>query len=182
MQDEGRLRTVHVREESTGLHPLSLSCLMGSSDQNQPLPSLTRSQAFQANYASLDAVRDFVAQAAVECGLAEDAVYAVQLAMDEAFTNIIEHSLGGECDEDIQCSCTTGDEVLVVMLQDCGRPFNPGSVPEPDLKSDLQDRDVGGLGLYFMRKLMDEVHFSFTELSDGGVGCNTVTMIKRKGR
>ncbi|MGC9360845.1 MAG: ATP-binding protein, partial [Anaerolineae bacterium] len=43
---------------------------------------------------------------------------------------------------------------------DQGQVFDPSAVPEPDLNSPLEDRDVGGLGLYFMRKLMDSVTFA----------------------
>ena len=64
----------------------------------------------------------------------------------------------------------------IVTLRDHGRRFDPASVPEPDLHSDLEDRDIGGLGLYFVRKLMDEVCFEFIP----GSG-NLVTMVKRKG-
>jgi len=48
-------------------------------------------------------------------------------------------------------------------------------VPEPDLHTSLENRKEGGLGLYFIRRLMDEAHFEFT--SDSG---NILTMIKRK--
>jgi serine/threonine-protein kinase RsbW len=65
---------------------------------------------------------------------------------------------------------------LTVVLRDKGRFFDPTSVPDPDLQANLEDRTGGGLGLYFMRQLMDEVHFEFTP----GSG-NLLTMVKRKG-
>ena len=97
------------------------------------------------------------------------------MAVDEACCNIIEHAYGGEGRGDVECSCRVNDEGLTVTLRDRGRPFDPSGVPEPDLQADLEDRDVGGLGLYFMRKLMDEVRFEFTP----GAG-NALTMVKRK--
>jgi anti-sigma regulatory factor (Ser/Thr protein kinase) len=155
---------------------------MDASDQEQQKSASVRTQVFQANFDSLDEVRNFVGQAAEACGLSEDAVFQVQLAVDEAFSNIVEHSYGGECLEDVACTCEVDQESLVVLLQDFGRPFDPGSIPEPDLKSSLEDRDVGGLGLYFMRKMMDEVYFSYSPGSNGGIPCNTVMMVKHKGR
>ena len=62
-----------------------------------------------------------------------------------------------------------------MILRDYGRPFDPASVPEPDLHASLEDRRGSGLGLYFMRQLMDKVHFEFTP--DSG---NVLTMVKRK--
>ena len=104
------------------------------------------------------------------------------MAVDEGFTNIIEHAYGGECQEGIECSCQTNDEGLTITLIDCGRPFNPLEVPEPDLESDLDDRMIGGLGLFFIRQLMDEVSFKFLPKSEGEGECNVLTMIKRKKR
>ncbi|MBN1147288.1 MAG: ATP-binding protein [Anaerolineales bacterium] len=133
-----------------------------------------------ARFENLDCVREFVGQAAQECGLDATAIYQVQLAVDEAFTNIVEHAYGGECDENIQCTCQASDEGLSVTLRDCGRAFDPSNVPDPDLEAALQERQVGGLGVYFIRQLMDEVEFKFDASPDTGRACNTLRMFKRK--
>lgn len=135
---------------------------------------------FVAQFAVLDDVREFVGQEAEACGLSAAAVYGVQLAVDEAFTNIIEHAYGGECQDEIECVCQCNSNSLVVTLIDCGRPFDPKDVPDPDLDSDLEDRQVGGLGLYFMRKMMDEVDFNFVPNPQGDTGCNLLKMVKFK--
>jgi serine/threonine-protein kinase RsbW len=139
-----------------------------------------RSIVLTAQFENLDWVREFVARAAIDCGLKSSAVYAVQLAVDEAFSNIIEHAYGGECLENVQCSCEIKDEELVVKLRDCGQSFRPGKVPSPDLTADLQNRKIGGLGLYFMRQLMDDVDFIFTTDPETGKTCNILKMVKRK--
>jgi len=54
-------------------------------------------------------------------------------------------------------------------------PFDPTGVLPPDLRASLEDRNARGLGLYFMRRLMDEVGFEFTP--DSG---NVLTMVKHK--
>ena len=92
-------------------------------------------------------------------------VYAVQLAVDEACSNIIEHAYGGEGRGDIICVCDSHDQGLTVTLQDKGRPFNPREIPEPDLHCRLEDRQEGGLGLYIIYQLMDEVKFDFISQS-----------------
>jgi len=139
-----------------------------------------RSVILTAQFENLDRVRDFVAESAEECGLEPAAVYAVQLAVDEAFTNIIEHAYGGESNEKIECTCQIVGEDLEVTLMDCGRPFDPSLVPGPNLDAELQEREVGGLGLYFIFQLMDEVHFSFTRKLELNKNCNLLRMIKRK--
>jgi len=130
---------------------------------------------FPGRFDRLAAISEFVTHAAEVAGLDARAIYAVQVAVDEACCNIIEYAYGGEGRGDIECTCRINDGSLAVILRDHGRPFDPTSVPEPDLHASLEDRNGGGLGLYFMRQLMDKVHFEFTP--DSG---NVLTMVKRR--
>jgi len=130
---------------------------------------------YPGRFDSLASIGEFVTQAAEQAGLDAQAAYAVQTAVDEACTNIIEHSYGGEGRGEIACTCRINDEGLTVILRDQGRPFDPDSIPRPDLSTSLEDRQESGLGLFFMRYLMDEVRFEFT---DSG---NVLTMVKRRG-
>lgn len=124
---------------------------------------------------SLHRISDFVVEAARAAGLDDHAVWEVQLAVDEAATNIIVHAYG---DHDLEGPVTVQTELIgsdfVVRLHDRGKPFDPESVPKPDLTSPVEERTTGGLGLYLMRKLMDRVEFHFDP-----AGGNVVTMAKR---
>jgi anti-sigma regulatory factor (Ser/Thr protein kinase) len=141
----------------------------------------TRSRKFPAQFESLDHIREFVGSAAQDCGLDSKAVYQVQLAVDEASSNIIEHAYGGPNEQlQLECSCQLRPDELEVTLSDCGRPFNPDAVAAPDLDAELQERPDSGLGLFFMHQLMDEVDFTFVPLSGNGQSCNLVRMVKRK--
>ncbi|MBN1955138.1 MAG: ATP-binding protein [Anaerolineae bacterium] len=135
----------------------------------------SQTRVFPARFDVLAAVSEFVVQAAASAGLDESAAYAVQMAVDEAFTNIVEHAYGGEDRGDVECTCRAGPEGLTVILRDFGQAFCPECVPEPNLSACIEERQPGGLGLYFIRQLMDEVHFEFT--SDSG---NVLTMVKLK--
>ena len=132
---------------------------------------------FPGRFESLAAISEFVTDAARAAGLDACAVDAVQLAVDEACSNIVEHAYGGERHGEIKCTCRVNNDGLTVILRDHGRPFDPSLVPEPNTNPTLDDETCtgGGLGLYFMRQLMDEVCFEFTP--DSG---NVVTMVKRK--
>jgi serine/threonine-protein kinase RsbW len=133
---------------------------------------------FPANFDSLNPVREFVAKQASGMGFSEKGVYAFQMAVDEAFTNIVEHAYGGECHQDVECTCLTGERYLTVIMKDCGDTFDPQNVPEPDLDTDLANRPVGGLGLFLIRQLMDEVTFE-TEPNNCGEGeCTILKMTK----
>jgi len=151
----------------------------GGSDSSESAEGL-EVRTFSAQFENLDSVREFVGNAAQEGGLNASAIYAAQLAVDEAFSNIIEHAYGGECMEKIECTCQIMDSGLAITLRDCGKPFDPTAVPDPDLEADLEDRDIGGLGLFFIRQLMDEIHFTFARDDQTGKQCNVLRMIKHK--
>jgi serine/threonine-protein kinase RsbW len=126
--------------------------------------------------ATLDAlsqISQFISNAAEQTGLDDRAAWQVQLAVDEAATNIIQHAYDSAAPGDISLKWHCQDTSFVVMLRDHGRGFDPQDVPEPDLLAPLEDRQVGGLGIYLMTHLMDEVHFDFNPHTG-----NLVTMVK----
>ena len=131
---------------------------------------------FPGNFSSLNAIRSFFTKAAKETGLDEQSLFDIQLAVDEAASNIIDHAYGGENIGDIECSYQILDNKLEIFMRDQGKPFNPKGIEQPDLKSDVCCRTPGGLGLHFMRELMDEVDFSF----NGNSG-NVIKMVKNTG-
>ena len=133
-----------------------------------------------ARFDNLERIREFVGRHAKQGGLSDKAIYQVQLAVDEAFTNIVEHAYGGECDEFVECTCSISARSLVIILRDCGQIFDPSAVPGPQLDARLEERGVGGLGLYFIRQLMDEVSFSFANDTGKGRDCNILRMVKYK--
>ena len=131
---------------------------------------------FPASFEFLDEIREFVAQVAREGGFTEKEIYSLQLAADEAASNIIEHAYEGVSDADLDITCDVYGDTLTITMRDTGIPFDPSSVKPPNLKADLSERQIGGLGLYLMRKLMDEVHYE----SNSKTG-NLLTMIKHRG-
>jgi serine/threonine-protein kinase RsbW len=131
--------------------------------------------AFPGRFSSLDSIRKFYAHAAEQAGLDQEAIAEVELAVDEAASNIIDHAYGGEGKGEIECSCRVIPEGLEIILHDHGKPFDPAMVAPPDLTSDVCCREPGGLGLHFMKSLMDSVEFSFN-----GHGGNLLTMTKHQ--
>src|SRR5512136_2726972 len=120
-----------------------------------------RTVIFPGRYDSLAKIADFIRQAAKDAGLNNLAVYAVETAVDEACSNIIEHAYKGENKGTIECSCEIDNEGLIVILHDHGQPFNPDLVPTPDVTASLEERETHGLGIFFMNNWMDEVRFDF---------------------
>ncbi len=134
---------------------------------------MPRSLTVPGRYDRLEQVCQFVAAAAAAAGLDASASSHCQLAVDEACTNIIEHGYGGEDRGDIRLLCDPSPGELVITIQDTAQPFDPSAVPVPDLSAPLDEMRIGGLGLFFMREVMDAVEFSYT--AEG----NTLVLIKR---
>lgn len=124
-------------------------------------------------FSGLEKIREFVGQFAKEAGMSDSAVYAVQLAVDEACSNIIEHAYGGEDVGIIDCTCVVKDESLMIIIRDHGKSFKPEEVPPMQKDVPLQKVKSGGAGIYLMKQLMDEVTFEFNK--DSG---NVLTLVK----
>jgi serine/threonine-protein kinase RsbW len=134
-----------------------------------------RKMTFPGRLESLVHISEFITQAARDSGLSDDDVYEVELAVDEACTNIVEHAYANRIDGEIKCAVFSDDEKLTIILRDDGTPFNPKKVPKPNPKLPLQKVTGRGAGLFLMYKMMDEVNFEFSP--DEG---NTLTMVKLK--
>lgn len=131
---------------------------------------------FPGNFKSLAPISDFIVNQAQDAGFSPSEVYAIQTAVDEACSNIIDHAYGGEDIGDIEIRVKEIQNGIEIILHDEGEPFDPADVPEPDITSPLEIRKERGLGIFFMRKLMDEVIFDFS-VKRG----NTLTLVKFKG-
>ena len=129
---------------------------------------------FPARFEYLDEIRGYVGQKARAAGFSNKEVYSIQLAADEAVSNVIEHAYAGFSDASFELTCIFEDDRIIITLLDHGKSFDLTKVVKPDLKADLTRRKIGGLGIYLMRKLMDEVRY---EVTDSG---NLLTLIKMK--
>ncbi|MEM7334644.1 MAG: ATP-binding protein [Chloroflexota bacterium] len=126
-------------------------------------------------YKNIKSVCKFVAEGARNAGFNEDDTFRIELACDEACTNIIEHAYGGENKGSIRAEWSATPSYFVILLHDNGRSFNPSKIPNPPEKpQNIDDLKIGGLGLHFIKKIMDDVAFTFGESG------NTLTMKKKR--
>jgi len=130
---------------------------------------------FPGDFSSLAEISEFIAENTKLAGFDEKKTYAVQLAVDEACSNIIEHAYGEDLTGDIECICTPGEDGIKIVLRDNGRAFEPDQVPMLEVGIPLSKLGDRGAGVFLMHKLMDEVVFEFDE--QGGT---TLTMFKKK--
>ncbi len=126
-----------------------------------------------AELENLTEIHHFVETTAATLDLELTVSYDLQLAVDEAVTNIILYGYpGGE--GNIELEIEQKRDTLVVRLRDEATSFDPTTIPPPDLSSPLEERALGGLGVYLIQQVMDEVIHRVT--SSGG---NELTLVKR---
>jgi anti-sigma regulatory factor (Ser/Thr protein kinase) len=116
-----------------------------------------------------------VTRAAEALGLDEHALYQVQLAVDEACANVVDHAYVGSEPGEMEVSCYRyGEAFLIIRVRDWGQGFDLAQVDLPEVDAPLEERSLGGLGLFLVQAVMDWVRFS----SDADAG-NELLMIKR---
>ncbi len=128
---------------------------------------------FPARHDHLRAISSFVMDAIKDSPFDSRQRYAIDLAVDEACSNVIDHAYGGDEKGEIRLSLDLNETGLKLSIQDDGAPFDPDCVIEPDLTSPLETRCERGLGVYLIRNLMDEVVYDFSS-----PGVNQITMVK----
>ncbi|HSW56563.1 MAG TPA: ATP-binding protein [Ignavibacteriaceae bacterium] len=108
---------------------------------------------------NLSEIRDFVSGNARAADIPEVTVENIILAVDEACTNIIKHAYNLSPEGEIIIKIDYDEEKFMVTIIDYGKSFEPDRVPLPDLQKYYREHRVGGLGMYLMKSLMDDVEY-----------------------
>jgi serine/threonine-protein kinase RsbW len=110
---------------------------------------------------NLELIRYFVGRVAEKVGFDDEDVGKIELACDEACTNVIKHaySLDRKNDQSLDIAIKLDYQKLTLVVTDHGKGFNPNSIKMPNMKEYLAELKVGGLGIYLMKTLMDEVDY-----------------------
>jgi anti-sigma regulatory factor (Ser/Thr protein kinase) len=114
---------------------------------------------FLANLETLPAIVGFVSEHAAAMGVHPKRVMHLELAVEEAAVNICSYAYEIPPGE-VTVRITPEPGVVRIELMDNGVPFDPLSMDAPDIKSELENREVGGLGIFLIRRMLDEVHYS----------------------
>jgi len=108
---------------------------------------------------NLALIREFVGNVGSQAGLVDDDVAKLELAVDEAVANVIEHAHGHDSNKEVTVRATFDAATLRIEVVDEGEGFDPTTVPTTPVEQMVHDRRTGGLGLRVMRSLMDEVSY-----------------------
>ena len=123
---------------------------------------------------NLALIREFVGSAALQAGFNSSEIAKLELAVDEACANVIEHAYGHDITKEVIVRATLDDETLCIDVEDTGNGFDPSVVNQEELEQLISKRKTGGLGMRLMKTLMDEVRY---EIEPGKK--NALHMMKR---
>lgn len=104
--------------------------------------------------------------------------YQVNLVIEEVGVNVVSYAYADDAEtHSFAISVASEPDAVTIEVVDGGRPFDPlKDAPLPDLESDVDERPIGGLGVHFVREMMDEVRYRRED------GKNCLTMVKRRER
>ncbi|NOT60162.1 MAG: ATP-binding protein [Acidobacteria bacterium] len=108
---------------------------------------------------NLAMIREFVVGVGGQAGLGESEIGKLELAVDEACANVIEHAYGHDVSKDVTVRASFDSDALHIAVIDEGQGFDPGGVTQSELDELVQQRKSGGLGMRLIRTLMDEVKY-----------------------
>jgi serine/threonine-protein kinase RsbW len=126
-----------------------------------------------SDIAEIPVVLDRFGEALQANGFSAEEILDTQLAVEEAITNVIVHGYR-RTGEPISITCQIHHNRVEVRITDAAPRFDPFTVPEPELEESVEDRSIGGLGVYLIRRVMDEVSYHYRD------GRNVLVMVKIK--
>ena len=116
---------------------------------------------------------EFVEEVGNDFELSSDIVFNLNLVLEEAVVNIINYAYPKEEHESIYLSARMHEGSIVLVLTDTGKEFDPTAAPEADVTLSADDRQIGGLGIFLIRQIMNEVKYERIE------GKNVLTLEKK---
>ncbi len=106
-------------------------------------------------------------------GVPARTTFEINLALDEVLTNVISYAYPAGSVHTITVRVAHEPQQLVIAVEDSGRAFDPLAVPTPNVSGPLEERSAGGLGVFLVRSVMDELEYHRQD------GKNVLIMRKR---
>jgi serine/threonine-protein kinase RsbW len=103
---------------------------------------------------------DQIEELAAKWELNHTVIMNIHLALEEALSNIIYYGFRDEAKHRIEVSLTLSETDITIVITDDGIPFDPTSVQLPDLSDPVEERHIGGLGIFLISQVMDSIHYS----------------------
>lgn len=113
-----------------------------------------------ATWEQIEHLMAFNAEVEQTLRLTADQSYLLHLVVEEIATNIVKYGYPSAELGVIQLNCTCDDDILRIVIRDQGQPFDPREIPDPDFHANVDDRQIGGLGIFLVRESADTLHYN----------------------
>ena len=111
-----------------------------------------------ADLQNLDDVTDFIDDELEQSGVELAMQTRINVVIDEIFSNIVNYAYkDGQGDVTVSVEVSEDPRAIVLIFTDSGIPYDPLSAEEPDITLSAEDRKIGGLGIFIVKKIMDEI-------------------------
>ncbi|MBP1562138.1 MAG: ATP-binding protein [Oscillospiraceae bacterium] len=119
---------------------------------------------YPADDSALDDVLAFVEEELEKADCPMKTVMAITVAIEEVFVNVSHYAYpNGSGEASLSIDFDSESRLMTFVLKDSGIPFNPLAKPDPDITLSAEERQIGGLGIYMMKKTMDEVSYAYKD-------------------
>lgn len=117
-----------------------------------------------AEITNMDEVLDFINAELEANNLSMKVIMQLDIAVEELFVNIAHYAYNPEVGEaTISVDVQEDPRCVEIRFVDRGKPYDPLSREDPDITLDVDDRQIGGLGIYMVKKTMDEIHYAYED-------------------
>ncbi len=130
---------------------------------------------------NLEALMAHGRDAAAACGMDTKSIAQVELALEEVLANVINYAYASDqgrnkASDTIELNCSWDSSALTITVADQGTAFDPLDRPDPDTTLSVEERDIGGLGIFLAKQMMDSVSYQRSQ------GKNILTLVKNSPR
>ena len=134
---------------------------------------VTRSIRLYNEIGQIRKLTDFVEGIAEELQMDPALAFGMNLALEEAVTNVILYAYNKGTNGYVDIDVIQYEDTVKFILSDSGKPFDPTAVPDADVTLKAEDRKIGGLGIFLVRQIMDDVRYEYKN------GRNILSMTKK---
>lgn len=129
---------------------------------------------FKADETLLNDVTDYVEEELEKAGFTYKDILRLKVCIEEVFINVAHYAYGETTgDVDIGVEHDEANNQVIFTFEDSGLQFNPLDKEDPDVTLTAQERQIGGLGIFICKKIMDDIQYNYTD------GKNILTMTKK---
>ncbi|MBP5446357.1 MAG: ATP-binding protein [Acholeplasmatales bacterium] len=134
--------------------------------------NLVMRKTFKANVSELDSLFEYSSELLEILGFTNRDIMLINTALEEVFVNVAKYAYddGGE----VEVILSNDKTKVTFVFRDSGKPFNPLERQDPDINASSDEREIGGLGIFMVKKIMDTVDYAYID------GKNVLTLTKNR--